>query len=441
LKQDIFRKVALDRLSSPEQLDQLIKVTTPRAWFTLLAVGVILAAAVIWGIWGSIPNKVSGQGILIKSGGVYNIVHSSAGQITDIRIRPGDSVKRGEVVARVDQPELVQQINRLKKQLAQLESLREARSGNDIKDLPLELYELVSRIESARTSQALAGASYTKDLNDGQLALDQAEVLANNQKDNVAKMALLFEQNAIPEIDLINAQKDLDLYQLQVRNHRTAVSALKSYYQEEISKSEKELQLLQSQLEAQIFQAKADIAKLQNELDTKSAVISQVEGRVLEAKVSKGDIIQPGMRLFSLEREGESVKLEVSMYVQAEVGKKIVPGMQAQLCPTTVKKEEYGYMLGRVTGVSEYPTTIQSMALTLGNEELAAKLAGQYTPLEVTVDLLTDESTVSGYKWSSRNGPPLKINSGTLCIGSITISKQKPIQMVIPAIKKVLSSN
>lgn len=441
MKKELFRKVTLDRLSSPEQLDQLIKVTTPRSWYTLLALGLILVAAIMWGIWGSIPNKVYGQGMLITSGGVYNIVYSSAGEITDIRVIAGDTVKRGEIVARVNQPELVDQINQLKKRLGQLKDFKQARPGNDIKELPPDLYQLASSIESARTSKALAGASYSKDLNEEQLALEQAKVQADNQKANVDKMTLLFKNDDIPESDLIDAQKDLDLYQLQVKNHKTALSDLENYYLQEIGKSQKDLQLLESQLAAQIFQTEADLNKLQNDLDTKSAVVSQVEGRVLEVKVSDGDVVQPGMHLFSLERKGENVKLEAALYVPAEVGKKIVPGMEVQLSPTTVKKEEYGYMLGRVVNVSEYPTTIQSMALTLGSEELASKLAGGSAPLEITVDLITDENTVSGFKWSSQAGPPLKINSGTLCMGAVTISEQRPIQMVIPAIKKLLFNN
>ena len=36
----LFRKVSLDRLSSPEQLDQLLRVTDPKSWLGLFAVGI-----------------------------------------------------------------------------------------------------------------------------------------------------------------------------------------------------------------------------------------------------------------------------------------------------------------------------------------------------------------------------------------------------------------
>ena len=61
MRRDLFRKVALDKLSSPEQLDQLITLTTPRAWFALIAIGGILVTAILWGVFGSIPTKDEGE--------------------------------------------------------------------------------------------------------------------------------------------------------------------------------------------------------------------------------------------------------------------------------------------------------------------------------------------------------------------------------------------
>ena len=107
MRQSLFRKVALDKLSSPEQLDQLITVTTPRAWFALIAIGGILVTIILWGIFGSIPTKVYGLGVVTKSHGVYNIIHPDSGRITDIRVSVGDTVEKGAVVARIEQPQLV----------------------------------------------------------------------------------------------------------------------------------------------------------------------------------------------------------------------------------------------------------------------------------------------------------------------------------------------
>ena len=89
MSKSVFRKASLDRLSSPEQLDQVMSVTSPRAWLALLAIGAILLAALVWGVFGTIPSKTYGQGILLTSGGVHDITHISSGRVTDIRVRQG----------------------------------------------------------------------------------------------------------------------------------------------------------------------------------------------------------------------------------------------------------------------------------------------------------------------------------------------------------------
>jgi len=188
-----------------------------------------------------------------------------------------------------------------------------------------------------------------------------------------------------------------------------------------------------------IAETEETLKKLQNELNLASEVISQADGRVLEVLYGKGDLVQPGMPLFSLERQGRTIKTEVIMYVRAEEGKKIMPGMEAMISPTIVKKEEYGYMLGRVVSVSEYPATSRGMLYTLGNEDLVQTLAAQGASFELHIDLIVDDSTQSGFKWSSPKGPPLKINSGTLCDGSVKVMEQRPVSLVIPALKKALS--
>jgi len=53
-KESIFRKKALDRVSSPEELDQYLTVTGPGVWLPLLAVIVLLMGAIVWMIFGRI---------------------------------------------------------------------------------------------------------------------------------------------------------------------------------------------------------------------------------------------------------------------------------------------------------------------------------------------------------------------------------------------------
>jgi HlyD family secretion protein len=122
----------------------------------------------------------------------------------------------------------------------------------------------------------------------------------------------------------------------------------------------------------------------------------------------------------------------VVLYVPSSYGKQIQVGMTAYVSPSTVKREEFGLMVGRVTYVSDYPATSRGMLRILKNDKLLASLVGADSPYEVHADLLVDEHTFSGYRWSSSQGPPLKIQSGTRAAAYITVASRRPIEMVVP---------
>ncbi|WP_416669610.1 hypothetical protein [Egbenema bharatensis] len=63
----IFRKESLERLSSPEQLDQLIQIVSPRSWLPLASLGMLIGLGFLWSVVGKIPITVSGRGVFVRS--------------------------------------------------------------------------------------------------------------------------------------------------------------------------------------------------------------------------------------------------------------------------------------------------------------------------------------------------------------------------------------
>ena len=110
--------------------------------------------------------------------------------------------------------------------------------------------------------------------------------------------------------------------------------------------------------------------------------------------------------------------------------------MTVQVSPSTVEQAEFGLMLALVTYVSDYPSTMQSMMKSLKNEALVQSLSAGGAPIMVRADLIPAPKNPSGYKWSSSEGPKIKLQTGTLCSANVTVSTQKPISLVIPTIKK-----
>jgi biotin carboxyl carrier protein len=98
----IFRAAALERLSSPEQLDRLMAVSNPRGWIALAGLGLLFLAALGWGLFGSVYSTVEGQGILILRQGVKSVVAPQAGIVSSVLVRPGDKVSALQRLVQLD---------------------------------------------------------------------------------------------------------------------------------------------------------------------------------------------------------------------------------------------------------------------------------------------------------------------------------------------------
>ncbi len=59
--EQIYRKKSLERIESPENLDQYLRVTGPSVWMILAAVIVLLAGLLIWSTTASIESYVKAQ--------------------------------------------------------------------------------------------------------------------------------------------------------------------------------------------------------------------------------------------------------------------------------------------------------------------------------------------------------------------------------------------
>lgn len=100
----IFSREALNKLRSPEKLDTLLPITTPINWMALIAIGILLFSVVLWSIFGAFTVKVDGMGMIMDSAGVVNVSHISDGKIKEIYVHSGSKIKKGDLIARMEQP-------------------------------------------------------------------------------------------------------------------------------------------------------------------------------------------------------------------------------------------------------------------------------------------------------------------------------------------------
>lgn len=56
MTQQIFREKSLERVNSPEKLDEYLKVTSPSVWMMLIGIIVVLLGVIVWCCVGSIKT-------------------------------------------------------------------------------------------------------------------------------------------------------------------------------------------------------------------------------------------------------------------------------------------------------------------------------------------------------------------------------------------------
>jgi HlyD family secretion protein len=412
---NVFRKVSLDRLSSPEQLDQLMQVTDARGWIILSSFGIVLATAVLWGCLGSVAHDVPCSGMLIKSGGVFEVSAVSAGRITDLAVRVGDMVTEGQVVARMSQPELADKLREARAVAAELKTQQEEIVTHGSQDVALQTRLLAQ--QRATVTQTIAAAQRS----------------AKAYRETVELQAKLVREGLLTRQTELATRHQLDQTERQIGDGHSQLAEIAVHEQELRARREEEVGAGRTKIAAQ----ERVIAVLDREMKSKAEVVSQHTGRILEIVADQGSLVGAGDAIVTLDLMGRTVKeLEVVLYVPSSYGKQIQVGMTAYVSPSTVKREEFGLMVGRVTYVSDYPATSRGMLRILKNDKLLASLVGADAPYEVHADLLVDERTFSGYRWSSSQGPPLKIQSGTRAAAYITVASRRPIEMVIPLLRE-----
>jgi hypothetical protein len=276
----IFRKEALERLASPDQLDRLLPLTSPRSWLALGGLGLLLLALLAWSVFGAIDTAVEGYGILLRRGGIRSVDAPATGVVSQFLVRAGEAVAEGQELAVL----------------------------------------------------APSGA-------------------ANGQPIKVC---------------------------------------------------------------------------------------SPFAAHVLERPAEAGAAVQKGASLLLLDPRDQA--LRVLVYVPVAEGYEIQPEMTVMVSPAPARKNEFGYLLGRVASAARFPATQHEIMRRLHQEDLARQLTAAGPCLEIIVELAPDPATPSGYRWSSSHGWPRELHSGTPCRALITIRQRRPIALVVPSLGDLLGS-
>jgi HlyD family secretion protein len=393
----------MDKLSSPERLDVAMEITSPKGWIALFTVAGMLAGVLVWSWFGSMPSKVDGQGILISGGTLQEIRATGSGVIQRFDVRVNDLVQVDQVIGEIRQVDSAENVKLAREQFEQAQ--RESSMSN-IEDQGT-IAQNNARISSLR----------------GEIGMLRAQI-SSLETDLRAREDLLKK-------GMTTAARVEQLRQ-QIIATRGNISGLSGQIDALNSQNAGITQRIRAR-QGQVEMAGEKVKSATTVAASTAQIVSNFVGRIIEVKKGQGETIRAGDVVAVIEPPSNTY--EPVVYVDSSVGKRVQPGFEAQISPTTVKREEFGFMKAKVKYVSEYPVAADSVIATTANPELAKSLLQGGPKLEVRVELLQNEQTPSGFEWSSFPGPPFKIASGTQVSMSVVVERQKPIQKVLPFLK------
>ncbi|MFF4035655.1 HlyD family efflux transporter periplasmic adaptor subunit [Streptomyces sviceus] len=96
-----FRQQALAKLQSPEELDLPVRFARPQGWLVMSVTVVVMAAASVWAVTGSVASTVSAPAILTHGQGSYILQSPVAGQVTQVIAKEGTQLPANSPVLKV----------------------------------------------------------------------------------------------------------------------------------------------------------------------------------------------------------------------------------------------------------------------------------------------------------------------------------------------------
>lgn len=420
-----------------DQLDTLVRVTTVQGWVYLAALFAVGAGSIVFAFLYQVPTKVHGEGLLLTERDALVRVRAGAtGRLASLQVGLGDRVDAGQVIGRIAQEELEDRIHEAEARLA---------------DLTRQDRELTRFEESERESKEAAIARVK-------------ETVVNARRDGQDKLRLagrsaeganrLRADRLLGDLELLEAREKL--YDVRDALHK-GESRLAELELDRVT-AENARRRAQLERRLKIDELLTRLKLDREKLERTSKVISPARGQVAQVLSTPGGLVQEGAPVVLLHapRSGRGADdsgpaYDAIVFVQAGEGKKIEPDDRVEVVPATVKREEHGFIRGRVVAVAELPATKLAMEAALEHPELVDAFLKRYAPgvvLRVQIKLDEQGEPAGGpsgrrnpFRWSSSSGPTQRLKTGTMCQAAIIVERRPLIQLILPWARKLVGAS
>lgn len=391
---------------------ELFIVTSVRAWIALGFFVLLISGIVVWVFTGNVVEIVNGQGMLIGRTSLYSVTSSASARVVDLKAKPGQEVRAGELLAQLDPTELDAKIT----------------GARTLYDLQLEENERLTQSDFQELEQVFNKAS--KQIQKQQAVIEISAKLIESygtqmelQKDLLDRGLVTLEAFLETQSEVLTLEEKIYSARAGIAESELVTTAARQSFEaalarrlEKLSKSDADLNVLLAQREQQ------------------NKIYSPVDGVVVAVDVDLQEFISSGQQVVRIETGPASEKeLHCLAYLPARMGKRVEEGMRCQLMPEVTYYNEYGYLLGTIHSISEFPATRNDLLIQFGDSAIVDSfLAEQPDGLLVKIELIDDSSTPSGYRWSSAMGFPKPLEQGTPTEVRVIYGQVTPIELVSP---------
>lgn len=405
----LFRRAALKHIHSPEELDSVIKLAMPIGWMSVIIIIVLFSILLLWGLFGHIPFRVQGMGVIYNLGGrIYEVSTMAEGIIDEMYVKDGSTVQKGQIIATLSLPEVKSQLDSNRALLSNLQ--------NQMNALNIQFeQEYTAREQNNQASIKALTAKIKAD----QQQYEFFDGLYQQQLDELKKGYITKTQAENSRVQRDNAMVDIQNSNAQIESSQIQLLSFKNQHLTQVN-----------QMQQQVVETQGQIEQLETTLSENTFILSPTDGVVTTLSIKPNMQLTANQQVAIIEEFGE--ELTLLAYFDIADGKRIVPGMSAQVAPLSVEVNHYGTINAGVTEVYALPETQASLLANLENDALVQQLLQAGPLIRTTIALDQDDQTMSGLAWSSKLGPPIKISAGTTASTTVTLYQQRPIELVLP---------
>jgi HlyD family secretion protein len=355
----------------------------PPLYTRLLAgsLSLLVFGALGWAHFSKVDEVATAQGELVPSAQVRPVRALEGGIISEIRVKEGAQVNKGDVLL-VQDPTLnqaeVERLQNIAKSMQQdIARLQAEDQGKTQTGTALQDQLLGARLREFDTRQAAARADAQRQLAaieeaKAQLAKLQgnftnAQTALKNSQERESSLRALVD-GAVPRFDYLEAKDRLteaedrvNSLQKEIQGQQQAIRQAEQAYQSAQQTANRLGSERQSDILTQMRQRQEELANIQGQLAQArlktqgQTITAPVAGKVYDIQTTLGErSVAPGQELLSILPNDEAIVLEVKL-LNRDIGF-ISPGMRAKVKLATFPFQEFGIVEGEVIQVSPNAT-------------------------------------------------------------------------------------